>query len=139
WERRTTLTDDDGAVYELMALPDLVLAKKTQRSKDWPMLQRLVEAHYAQHRATATNEQRRFWLRELRTPEFLVELTETTPPLARELCTTRPLLALAIAGEVSELLGALIKEERDEREWDRAYWAPLKMELEQLRRGRARK
>src|ERR1035438_5395439 len=39
WERRTTLTDNDGATYILLSLPDLVLAKKTHRSKDRRMLQ----------------------------------------------------------------------------------------------------
>jgi hypothetical protein len=38
WERRTTIADKDGTSYELLALRDLVQAKKTQRSKDWPML-----------------------------------------------------------------------------------------------------
>ncbi|HXM34131.1 MAG TPA: hypothetical protein VN920_03015, partial [Pyrinomonadaceae bacterium] len=31
WSRRTTLTADDGTSYQLMSLPDLVKAKKTQR------------------------------------------------------------------------------------------------------------
>jgi len=56
WTRRTTLTDTDGTVYELLSLPDLVQAKKTQRSKDWPMLQRLLEAHYLQHRVGAATK-----------------------------------------------------------------------------------
>src|SRR2546426_5149410 len=36
WERRAQLADADGLIYELLALPDLVQAKKTQRDKDWP-------------------------------------------------------------------------------------------------------
>src|SRR5262249_731448 len=56
WERRTTIADADGTIYELLALPDLVRAKKTQRSKDWPMLQRLLEAHYLRHRSEPTPE-----------------------------------------------------------------------------------
>src|SRR5438445_5755299 len=67
WERRTTLADTDGTTYELLSLPDLVQAKKTQRSKDWPMLQRLVEAHYLQHRGAPTPERQQFWLLEMRT------------------------------------------------------------------------
>ncbi len=47
WERRTTLQGDDGTVYELMSLPDLAQAKKTQRDKDWPMIRRLIEADHA--------------------------------------------------------------------------------------------
>ena len=54
WERRTVLADTDHSSYVLLSLPDLVQAKKTQRSKDWPMLQRLVEAHYLSHRAAPT-------------------------------------------------------------------------------------
>ena len=51
WERRTTvvLPDDVRSVdveVELMALEDLVAAKKTQRDKDWPMLRRLIDASY---------------------------------------------------------------------------------------------
>ena len=45
WGRRTTLETHDGTICDLLSLPDLVLAKKTQRDKDWPMIQRLVEAH----------------------------------------------------------------------------------------------
>ncbi len=33
WQRRTTLEAEDGTKYELLALPDLVKAKKTQRDK----------------------------------------------------------------------------------------------------------
>src|SRR4051812_16081000 len=45
WLRRTTLVDDSGSHIELMALGDLVTAKKTQRDKDWPMIRRLIESH----------------------------------------------------------------------------------------------
>jgi hypothetical protein len=133
WERRTTLTDADGATYILLSLPDLVQAKKTQRSKDWPMLQRLVEAHYLRHRATPTAERQQFWLRELRTPELLVEAAAAWPELATDLQTQRPLLRLAHPDRVQELGEALAAEERTERERDRLYWQPLKAELEQLR------
>jgi hypothetical protein len=133
WERRTTITDSDGMTYDLLSLPDLVLAKKTQRSKDWPMLQRLLEAHFLQHRATPTPEQLRFWLKELRTPEFLVEAVEAAPDLARSLFRERLLLALVRRGADRELSDALAEEERDERARDRVYWEPLKAELEKLR------
>ena len=62
-----------------MALPDLVQAKKTQRDKDWPMLRRLVEAHYFEHRSRATPAQVNFWLGELRTPELLIEAAGRWP------------------------------------------------------------
>ncbi len=133
WSRRTTLTDLDGTVYELLSLPDLVQAKKTQRSKDWPMLQRLLEAHYLQHQADATVEQQRFWLRELRSPELLVEAAQRWPQLAGQLTSLRPLLRLAQAGQLDLLREALSAEEQTERQRDRAYWQPLRAELEWLR------
>jgi hypothetical protein len=139
WERRTTLDDTDGTTYELLALPDLVQAKKTQRSKDWPMLQRLLEAHYLQHRDLPTPVQLRFWLLELRTPELLVEAARSCAGLARELSNQRPLLRLAESGTLGELSEALGAEERAERERDRAYWQPLKAELEQLRHAARRR
>ena len=37
WSRRTTLELGEEPV-EVMSLPDLVQAKKTQRAKDWPMI-----------------------------------------------------------------------------------------------------
>jgi hypothetical protein len=133
WERRTSISDSDGTRYELISLPDLVQAKKTQRSKDWPMLQRLLEAHYLRHRAASTAEQQRFWLRELRTPELLREAAGHWPELAGQLVSERPLLALARLGKPDDLASALLGEEAAERERDRLYWQPLKSELEQLR------
>jgi hypothetical protein len=35
WERRTTI-EAEGETVDLLSLPDLVQAKKTQRDKDWP-------------------------------------------------------------------------------------------------------
>ena len=133
WTRRTTVTDADGTVYELVSLPDLVQAKKTQRDKDWPMVRRLLEIHYLRHRADSNPVQQRFWLRELRTPELLVEACVLWPDLAQELGQERPLLLLACRGQTAELAEALLAEERDERQQDRAYWMPLKAELERLR------
>ena len=133
WARRTTLTDTDATVYELLSLPDLVQAKKTQRSKDWPMLQRLLEAHYLQHRAGSTLEQQRFWLHELRTAELLVEAAHQWPELAEQIARERPLLLLAKSGQLDQLHEALSAEEQAERQHDREYWQPLKAELERLR------
>lgn len=138
WERRTSISDTDGTDYELLALPDLVQAKKTQRSKDWPMLQRLLEAHYLQHRTAPTPAQQRFWLLELRSAELVVELVRSCAELARELSKQRPLLRLAEAGPSRELSDALVAEESAERERDRLHWQPLKLELEQLRHSARR-
>ena len=65
-----------------MALPDLVQAKKTQRDKDWPMVRRLLEAHFFENRDHATAGPIRFWLRELRTPELLIEAAQQWPKAA---------------------------------------------------------
>jgi hypothetical protein len=134
WERRTTVEDTQGARYELLGLPDLVQAKKTQRGKDWPMLQRLVEAHYLKHRVAPEAGHPEFWLRELRTPEFLVETTTRKAELARQLVESRPLLKFALVNDRPGLERALSEEERIERERDRVYWQPIKAELESLRR-----
>jgi hypothetical protein len=133
WERRYTLADQDGTPYELLALSDLVLAKKTQRDKDWPMLRRLLEADYHQFRANPDPQRVRFWLRELRTPELLIEAGHNHAQLCRELTSIRPLLAAVSAGDSGELARLLAEEEHREREADRVYWQPLKQELQRLR------
>jgi hypothetical protein len=135
WSRRTTIEDDRGNRMEVLALPDLVAAKKTQRDKDWPMLRRLVEANYAQHAASATEEQLRFWLSESRTPQMLLDLAARAPALANELLAQRPLLQHAIQSDLREIRTALADEQSREREADRLYWEPLKRELETMRRA----
>jgi hypothetical protein len=135
WERRTAVKDSGGFVYEMLSLHDLVQAKKTQCDKDWPMLRRLLEADYAAQ-GNPSEEQVRFWLRELRTPELLVELARHWPDLCAALASQRLLLSLVAKGSTSELAGELEQEEREERERDRIYWQPLKAELEKLRHSR---
>ena len=46
-----------------------------------------------------SREQIEFWLRELRTPELLMELTEMHPRIGRRLESTRPAIAAAITCE----------------------------------------
>ena len=136
WQRRTTLEVEPGAFLEVLALPDLVQAKKTQRDKDWPMIRRLVEAHYAQNRANPNPEQVQFWLRESRTPAMLRELAARYPDQLAGILSQRPLLTLAAAGDEPGLAAALEAEEKQEREADRLYWLPLRKELEDLRHQR---
>ena len=138
WERRNSIRLDDGTEYQLLSLPDLVKAKKTQRDKDWPMIRRLIEADYFADRDRPKQGQIEFWLLELRTPELIVEIAEAHPALARSLESFRPLLTLASIGNADLLAEAVLSEERAEREADREYWQPLKAELEQLRRDRLR-
>jgi hypothetical protein len=134
WARRTTI-EIDGSTIDVMALPDLVQAKKTQRDKDWPMVRRLVEVNYFANREKPTQDQIRFWFRELRTPQLLIELA-THNRITEELVRKRPLLRTLKTGDVSVLAILLIKEEAKEREADRLYWIPLKKELERLRHVR---
>jgi hypothetical protein len=137
WKRRTTIELPDGTRCDLLSLPDLVQAKKTQRDKDWPMIRRLVEAHYFEHEHRASPAQVRFWLRELRSPELLTAVAGNHPELSRRLMVQRPLLAEAVRGDTSKLAQALLAEEAAERSRDRQYWLPLRAELERLRRTAA--
>jgi hypothetical protein len=139
WKRRTTVEVGPGERYDLMALPDLVAAKKTQRDKDWPMLRRLVEAHYVRYRRTPNPEQVRFWLKEARTPSILTDIARAYPTPCRRAMAKRPLLRLAARGREPELEGALAAEEQRERARDRVYWEPLRAELERLRHPRGRR
>jgi len=135
WTRRTTVSVQDSTI-ELMSLPDLVQAKKTQRDKDWPMVRRLVEVNYFANRENPTREQIRFWFLELRTPELLMELVLERGGLSPQLFRKRPLLRIAQAKNESLLADALLEEEKRERAADRQYWTPLKKELEMLRHAR---
>ena len=47
---------------------------------------------------------------------------------------TRPLLQLALADDLEPLRAALDAEVRAEQAKDRAYWEPLRREMEQFRR-----
>jgi hypothetical protein len=134
WKRRTTI-EVDGSTIELMGLPDLVQAKKTQRDKDWPMIRRLVEVNYFANRETPTKNQIRFWFLELRTPQLLIELAQQNriPP---HLLRQRPLLKALKSEDASLLAKLLAEEEEQERNEDRLYWMPLKKELETLRHAR---
>ena len=137
WARRTTIELPDGSPIDLLSLPDLVLAKKTQRDKDWPMIRRLVEAHYFQHRAKPNAARVRFWFQELRTPEILVELARRRPRVCRRLVPARPLLAEVAHGFAEGAIDRSLRaEEMAERERDRRHWEPLRAELERLRQRR---
>jgi len=133
WLRRATVEIDGAARVEVMALPDLVAAKKTQRDKDWPMIRRLLEAHYGANKEAPNAAQCRFWLLELRTPWMLEEVARRFPGPTGELVESRPLLAFAAAGDREKLEAGLQEEEKRERDADRAYWLPLRKELEQMR------
>jgi hypothetical protein len=136
WKRRTTIELPDGTACDLLSLPDLVQAKKTQRDKDWPMIRRLVEAHYFAAHTRPRASQIEFWLRELRTPQLLVEVAQANPELALRLAAHRPLLRRAVIGGLAELEAALKDEENRLRTKDKTYWLPLRRELERLRQSK---
>jgi hypothetical protein len=136
WKRRTTIELPDGTKCDLLSLPDLVQAKKTQRDKDWPMIRRLVEAHFFGNQNKPSVAQKKFWLRELRTPELLVQVARANAALGRRLVSSRPLLAHALTDASAELESALIAEETAERAEDKKYWLPLRRELESLRHAK---
>lgn len=133
WEQRTTVQDAEGVVYELLGIEDLVRAKKTQRDKDWPMIRRLVDAHYDQNQDEPTDDRVRFWLRESRTPEMLIRVAAEHPNLLQESLKIRPLLAETLSASRSALQKELDIEQAVEREADQRYWHPLMRELEAMR------
>lgn len=128
WERRTVFADADGTMFNLLSVPDLVAAKKTQRSRDWPVIELLVAIHYRENGGSPRPEWIHFWLREARASELLVELARRFPVEAGALTAARPLLHQALAGDLDALRPALDAEVRAEQHRDRAYWEPLKRE-----------
>jgi hypothetical protein len=132
WDRRTSL-EVEGEPVEILSLPDLVKAKKTQRDKDWGMVTRLVEASYFANRDQPTRQQVLFWLRELRSPEILIEVAQRFAAERAQLEAERPLLTQARERDEAGLRQSLRDEEDREREADREYWRPLRREIERLR------
>ncbi|MEO8353499.1 MAG: hypothetical protein ABI680_17355 [Chthoniobacteraceae bacterium] len=135
WSRRTTIHLPDGETCEILAVEDLITAKKTQRAKDWPVIDALVEGHYRSLHDEPTEARIQFWLRESRTPERLIELTARFPAETASLLAARPLLVFASQGDLDELRTAIDAEIRAEQEKDRRYWEPLKREIEEFRRA----
>jgi hypothetical protein len=138
WSRRTTWDLPGDLRVESLALPDLVASKKTQRDKDWPMVRRLVEVSYDRDYPSPTPERITFWLLELRTPELLIECAARFPGEAERIAVEREAVGRAGAGDVDAVRECLLREELRERAADRDYWAPLRAELQALRRSRER-
>jgi hypothetical protein len=134
WERRVRMAGAGDERYDVLSLPDLIRAKKTQRDKDWPMIRRLIEADYVGH-PEPTHEQLRFWMMESRTPGMLIELVREHQHLADALKDLRKALIHADAGDESAIESELEREQKAEREADRLYWRPLRSELEELRKS----
>ena len=138
WTRRRTLALSGVGRVHVLALEDLVQAKKTQRDKDWPMVRRLLEADYHRRSSAPTREHIVFWLREVRTSELLTELCRRYAGTARRLVAVRPALRPALRGDRTGVERALQAEQERSRASDRLYWEPLRAELARWRRDRAR-
>ena len=96
--------------FHLLSVPDLVEAKKTQRSKDWPVIEALVAIHCTENSSAPNHDWIRFWLMEARSPELLVELCTRFQKEALDLQKDRPLLSVGIQGD-APLLRAEIQTE----------------------------
>lgn len=130
WERRTTIEDESGFKYEVIGIEDLVKAKKTQREKDWPMIRRLVDSHYAEFCDAPNQDQIQFWFRESRSPEVLMALAKQYPKLLDESMKQRSLLIDAKTENQEALHESLDLERKAEMQQDYQYWQPLIKELE---------
>jgi hypothetical protein len=135
WKRRRRLTLSGIGLINVLSLPDLVQAKKTQRDKDWPMVRRLIEIDYHRCSRAPSALQISFWLREARTAGLLIEICRGYKGTAKRLASQRTALRFAIEGNVLQVENALRQEEDAFRASDQAYWAPLKKELFQMRQA----
>jgi hypothetical protein len=97
-----------------------------------------VEQSYFANSGESSAALAEFWLRELRTPELLVEVAAAHRKQADVVAADRPAAAAALRGETDRIQELLDAEEKNERRRDREYWEPLKRELEQLRLARAK-
>jgi hypothetical protein len=134
WRRRRKVSIPGFGRLNVLALPDLVQAKKTQRDKDWPMIRRLIEVDFQAHSSKRpSRSQIEFWLRQARTPDLLLELCRRYPGAAGRVASERAAVRRALLGESEEIMGALREEELALRSADQAYWRPLRAELFQWR------
>lgn len=132
WERRTVVTVGQLEI-DLLAISDLIAAKRTQREKDWPMTNRLVEAHYLANTNNPTNESIRFWLTESFDLPFLKRLVARFPEQSEQLKKERTVLGALIEDQLEKARRLLQEERRTIEIADETYWAPLIKELHQLR------
>ncbi len=139
WQRRRRILLPEVGQVNVLSLADLVQAKKTQRDRDWPMVRRLIEADYHNRAARPSRKQVEFWMREARTPELLADLCRKYPDAARRLSAARPAVQWALKADFQQIEQALREEENAIRAADRAYWLPLRTELEQWKRQRRRR
>lgn len=132
-ERRQTISLEDIGTIDIIGLKDLVQSKKTQRDKDWFMLKRLVLNDIIARKYKAPKEDIQWWFQECRDAEFLIELAKKYPEILQENIMNRSFLKSAVSADIKKLNKGLWDEEQLEREKDKAYWRPLRKELEDLR------
>jgi hypothetical protein len=132
WDRRTVLDLPGLGEVDVLSLRDLVQCKKTQRDKDWAMLRRLVEIDYLAGRESPTEADAQWWLAELRSPLYLDDVGRRFPACVRSV-TSRPWLSEALRSGLEAVGSFLLEEERRIRDEDRAFWRPLREELERMR------
>jgi len=133
WLRRKRVRIKDNGSIDVISFRDLVQSKKTQRDKDWLMLKRLVDNDIVLNKTDPKSEQIKWWLRECRNAELLIELAGKYHKETETVSINRPLLFFAIRPDKQKLSFELQKEETNERQKDIEYWNPLKKELEVLR------
>jgi hypothetical protein len=137
WHRRVEI-DIEGGSVAVVALEDLVQTKKTQRDKDWPIIGALIEADMVRHRDDPAEDRIRFWLREARGADDLIELARAFPDVADPVRLGRPLIAAAQKRDRSALELELAREQIRGKQADRDYWEPLRTELEHMRHEQRR-
>jgi len=99
------------------------------------MVRRLVELDYLARRDNPGDEDVRWWLEELRTPSYLMELAKSYPDTISEI-KARPWLEETLKEGETAIKAALLEEQMQIRKKDQDYWKPLRVELERLRQGR---
>lgn len=132
WERKRTVKLPDNGTIHVIGIEDLVKSKKTQRDKDWFMLQQLVENDITVTKKPSVKKIS-WWMLENRSPERLIQLAGKYRKIAIKLSNQRSLLKTALGNNAKKLKIELQKEEQIERLKDKQYWQPLMEELELLR------
>ncbi len=132
WERAVWLRTPDGEELRVLSLPDLIATKKTARDKDWAVVGALIDADMIRYPDPAP-DRFRLWMSEARDADVLLALCTYEPAVALAVAGTRAAVAAALAGDRDQVEMELAHEQIRGKAADRAYWAPLLSELEQMR------
>jgi hypothetical protein len=135
WTRRTTV-DIEGELVYVVALEDLIRIKQTQTTEDWSTIRLLMERSWFTLAEPPPPGEIDFILRELRTPELLIEAATRFHSAAQGVAGRRPAVEAALSGDIEQVRAALRIEQDEAIRKDRLWWEPLKRELEQFRHQR---